>query len=227
MHQQVGNGSLHGYFSNPANEVSAHFWVAKDGTVEQYVDSSAVAWHAKHLNVTYCGTECEGYPDEALTPAQCDGFAAIMAEGAARHGWALRLADAAGQPGLGYHRMPGGVNTACPSQLRVDQRALILELAQTGGAAPPTTQPTRRKGRNMIAATSTGNGYWTTTSDGAIGAFGDAQYAEGAFSPDLTQPGVEVVGIEGHGTDGYWLLASDGSVFAFGSAEFYGRPDRV
>jgi hypothetical protein len=230
MHQQVGNGSLHGYFSNPANEVSAHFWIAKSGAVEQYVDTSVVAWHAKHLNVTYCGAECEGYPDEALTDAQCLAFSEVMAEGAQRHGWALRLAESAGQPGLGYHRMPGGVNTACPSQLRVDQRALILELAQTGGQAPTL----KRKGRTMIAATDTGEGYWTTTHDGAVYAFGDAQFRGSAFDVDPITPGAqpvhvsgEVVGIAGCRNDGYWLLASDGGVFTFGSAQFYGRPDRV
>ena len=58
-------------------------------------------------------------------------------------------------------------------------------------------------------------------------AFGDAQYEEGAFSPDVVPPGAEIVGIAGCGTDGYWLLGSDGSVFAFGSAQYHGRPDRV
>ena len=40
------------------------------------------------------------------------------------------------------------------------------------------------------------------------------------------QPGTEIVGIAGHGTDGYGLKSSDGSIFAFGSAQYYGRPDR-
>jgi hypothetical protein len=230
MHQQVGNGSLYGFFSNPAAQVSAHFWVGKAGAVEQYVDTSVVAWHAKQLNATYVGVECEGYPDEALTPAQVDGFAGIMAEGHGRHGWPLELAEYAPEPGLGYHRMPGGVNTACPSALRVAQRAEILQRA--GGQAPPAAQEWRSE--TMIASTTSGEGYWTVTRDGAVYAFGDAQFAGGAFDLDPDDPGRQpmapgatIVGIAGCGNDGYWLLGSDGGVFAFGSAQFYGRPDRV
>jgi hypothetical protein len=63
------------------------------------------------------------------------------------------------------------------------------------------------------------------SSDGAVGAFGDAEYRGGGFDPDVITG--EVIGIAGRGTDGYWLFASDGGVLAFGSAEFYGRPDRA
>jgi hypothetical protein len=78
----------------------------------------------------------------------------------------------------------------------------------------------------MIASTD-GDGYWTTTSDGAVYAFGDAQFHGGANQPDVVQPGVEIIGIAGRRKDGYWLYASDGSVFAYGSAGFFGRPDRA
>jgi hypothetical protein len=220
MHQQVGYGSLHGYFSGPA-EVSAHFWVAKTGAVEQYADTQVQTWHARNLNDTYVGVECEGYPEEALTEGQLDGFAALMREGHDVHGWPLVLCERDGQAGLGYHRMPGfDSSTQCPSALRLAQRQTILDRA---GAARPAPAPDF--GGNMIASTSTGNGYWTTTRDGAVGAFGDAQYKGGGFSPDIVTG--EIVGIAGRGTDGYWLLASDGGVLAFGSATFLGRPDRV
>jgi hypothetical protein len=85
----------------------------------------------------------------------------------------------------------------------------------------------------MIAET-TGEGYWTTTSDGGVYAFGDAQFRGSAFDVDPETPGAqqvdvtgEIVGIAGHGKDGYWLLGSDGGIFAFGSADYFGRPDRV
>jgi hypothetical protein len=86
----------------------------------------------------------------------------------------------------------------------------------------------------MIASTDTGRGYWTTTGDGAVYAFGDAQFRGSSFDVDPNTPGAqrvevqgEVVGIAGVGRSGYWLLASDGGIFAFGDAQFYGRPDRV
>jgi hypothetical protein len=98
--------------------------------------------------------------------------------------------------------------------------AQVLDMAAGAGRPPPSSS----KGRNMIAATSTGAGYWTVSHDGAVGAFGDAVYAGGGFSPDVVTG--EIVGIAGRGVDGYWLFASDGGVLAFGSAQFYGRPDR-
>jgi len=86
----------------------------------------------------------------------------------------------------------------------------------------------------MIASTESGRGYWTTTSDGGVYAFGDAQFRGSSFDIDPITPGAqavkvtgEIVGIAGVGNDGYWLLASDGGIFSFGSAQFYGRPDRV
>jgi hypothetical protein len=220
LHHQAGNGSLFGFFNNPDSQVSAHFWVAKSGLVEQYVDSETVAWHAKQLNVRYCGVETEGCPgghDEPLTAAQVDALGAIMAEGGARHGWPFMLANADGQPGLGYHRM--AVNTACPCDLRLNARPAILAAAQ-GDA--PGDEPLESEG-NMIASTDDGAGYWTATKDGAVGAFGTAQYKGNALG---NVSGI-IVGIAGRGQDGYWLLASDGGVFAFGSAPYEGRPDRV
>jgi hypothetical protein len=94
-----------------------------------------------------------------------------------------------------------------------------------GGGVVEVPTPAKRRGRNMIASTATGNGYWTVTSDGAVYAFGDARYAGNAFSPDIVSG--EIIGIAGKGNDGYWLYASDGGVFTFGSALFYGRPDRA
>jgi hypothetical protein len=100
-------------------------------------------------------------------------------------------------------------------------------LAMAGGAPGAAPSPSQKKGRQMIAGTG-GEGYWTVTSDGAVGAFGDAEYKGGAFAPDVTQPGVEIIGIAGNGTkNGYWLYASDGSIFSFGTAQFHGRPDRA
>ena len=106
----------------------------------------------------------------------------------------------------------------------------VLAMAM-GGATPA---PTKRKGRNMIAETASGNGYWTATSDGGVYAFGDAQFRGSSFDVDPVTPGAqqvrvtgEIVGIAGKGNDGYWLLASDGGIFTFGTADFHGRPDRV
>ena len=78
----------------------------------------------------------------------------------------------------------------------------------------------------MIASTG-GQGYWTVTSDGAVYAFGNAQYVGGPNRDKVLQPGVTAIGIAGHSNDGYWVEGSDGSIFAYGSAQFQGRPDRA
>lgn len=219
LHHAVMNGSLYNFFNNPANQVSAHFWVAKDGTIEQYVDTDRVAWHGKQLNSRYVGVETEGCTTppyaEPMTNQMVEALARIYAEGNRRHGWPYVLTDTDGKPGFGFHRM--AVNTACPCDIRLNKRQDILNIAQ--GKAP---EPTGWKGQEMIAA-SNGEGYWTTTRDGAVYSFGDAQYRGNALGHVTGQ----IVGITGHNNDGYWLLASDGGVFAFGSANFYGRPDRV
>lgn len=234
LHHAVTNGSLYGFFNNPNAQVSAHFWVAKDGTIEQYVDSETVAWHARQLNDRYCGVETEGCASppyaEPMTDAMVQALGDLYAEGMRRHGWANALANADGELGFGYHRM--AVNTACPCDIRLAKRQPILDIAT--GNVPIVIPP---KGQGMIAHTSTGEGYWCVTHDGAIYAFGDATKPAitvanpsnqpfGSKGGDRLQPGVTIVGIAGHGTDGYWLYASDGSVFAYGSAPFFGRPDR-
>ena len=222
LHHAVANGSLYGTFEN--GDVSAHFWVSQAGEIEQYVDSDVVAWHAMELNGRYCGVETEGCSSpphaDPMSGAMVEALGTLYAEGMRRHGWPAVLSNADGQPGFGYHRM--AVATACPCDVRLNRRPEILAIA-TGGAPPVVAA--KRRGRNMIASTDTGRGYWTVTTDGAVGAFGDAEYAGGGFAPDVITG--EVIGIAGCGNDGYWLMASDGGIFAYGSAQYYGRPDRV
>jgi hypothetical protein len=162
-------------------------------------------------------------PTDPLTDAQVGRFGEILAEGHRRHGWPLALADSASSTGLGYHRMPGGVNTACPSDLRLSRRPEIVAVA--GGSAPAAPSE-QWEDTDMISSTPGGGGYFTVTRDGAVYAFGDAVFRGGANDGHL-QKGRRVVGIAAAAKDGYWLLADDGALFAYGSAQFYGRPDRV
>lgn len=136
LHHAVTNGSLYNFFNNPSNEVSAHFWVAKSGLIEQYVDTATVAWHGKSLNSRYVGVETEGCGSspyaEPMTPAMVDALARLYQEGAQKHGWKNALANSDGQSGFGYHRM--AVSTACPCDVRLNERPNILTKAF--GSAP-------------------------------------------------------------------------------------------
>jgi len=220
LHHAVMNGSLFNFFNNPANQVSAHFWVSQSGLIEQYVDTDRVAWHGKSLNTRYVGVETEGCTAafnyaEPMSQAMVNALANLYGEGHKRHGWPFALSNSDGQPGFGFHRM--AVNTACPCDIRLNQRPTILAIS---AGKPPT--PTTPKIEGEMIASTTGNGYWTTTRDGAVYAFGDAQFHGNAMGKVTGQ----IVGIAGVGTTGYRLLASDGGVFCF-NAPFLGRPDRV
>lgn len=163
LHHAVANGSLYGFFNNPGAQVSAHFWVAKSGLIEQYVDSSVVAWHGRQLNSRYVGVETEGCTSgpayaEPMTDEMAASLARIYAEGAARHGWVNALANADGQRGFGYHRM--AVNTACPCDIRLSRRQDILKRAFGPIKPQPEPEPPKKK---IIQGT--GDGTMTSLED--------------------------------------------------------------
>jgi hypothetical protein len=211
-----------------ARSVSAHFWIPYAGDPVQHVDTGVRAWHGgtEGLNGNCIGVETEGCASapnaDALNDYQVDLFAELMAWAHDTHGVPLQLSEAATTPGLNYHRCQGGFATACPCQVRVDARAEILRRAAGGTVAPA---PTQEEG-NMIASTPGGKGYFTATRDGAVYAFGDAQFKGGANTGHLPK-GRKIVGITAADKDGYWMLSDGGDVYAYGTAQFYGKPDRV
>jgi hypothetical protein len=225
--------SLASYFSNPATQASSHVGIDnKVNTVGEMVQRSQKAWTQANANpycvsAELCGfaswSTAEWQQNHANMLANC---AAWIAEECGAFGIPLKRLNASqaqgGQAGVCQHAdlgAAGGGHWDCGSGFPMDD---VMEMAAGGR---PNVGPTKRKGREMIASTSTGKGYWTTTSDGAVYTFGDAEFHGGANDPPKITG--EVVGIAGKGTNGYWLLASDGGVFAFGSADYMGRPDRV
>ena len=84
LHHAVANESLFTFFNSPSAQVSAHFWVAKDGRIEQYVDTDVVAWHGRNLNGRYVGVETEGCGPaphaEPMTPAMLDAMVRLYAD---------------------------------------------------------------------------------------------------------------------------------------------------
>ncbi|MGC8481300.1 MAG: SpoIID/LytB domain-containing protein, partial [Acidimicrobiales bacterium] len=73
---------------------------------------------------------------------------------------------------------------------------------------------------NDAAASTTGAGYWISTDQGAVYAFGSAQSYGSMAGTRLNKP---IVGMASTPDGkGYWLVASDGGIFSFGDAQFYG-----
>lgn len=143
LHVQQGNNSPYGWFQNPESEASAHFWISKRGTVEQFVSTGIRAWAQGDGNDSYCSVETEGYPQDPLTLEQVNALARLYAWGHRVHGWSYLLAEAPNQHGFGWHGMGGsgyGGHPNCPGVLRRAQRRLILDRA-AAFASPPTTTP--------------------------------------------------------------------------------------
>ena len=138
LHVQVGNGSLRGYFDNPATGASSHFWAAKDGRLEQYVDTDLTAWTQGAGNASYVSVECEGYPSEAMTSAQLVNVATLLDWLAGLYSFLAVGPVAHGMHGFTPHCNPDGTpdvawgNHSCPEALRLAQMPSIVAMAQPG-----------------------------------------------------------------------------------------------
>lgn len=218
--------------ANGSNEVSSQVGIDnKPGVIGEYVHPNNGSWAAAEFNMAGAQAELCAFAEWSSGEwadhgAMLHNLARWLAEESARYGIPLVKLDAGAAQGSG-RGVAGHVDLGARGSNHWDPGpgfpwGDVIALAnEYAGGAPA---PTKRKGRNMIASTSTGEGYWTTTSDGALYAYGDAEGLGGIYPKEING---EIVGIAGCGTDGVWLLASDGGIFALGSAEFMGRPDRV
>jgi peptidoglycan hydrolase-like protein with peptidoglycan-binding domain len=134
LHITTNNFDPYGFFSNPGNQASSTFWVAADGTIEQYIDSDLRSWAQAGGNSSYASVETSGVNGTLMTAAQVSAVARIYAWGHQVHGWPLQLSESPGQPGLGWHGMGGaawGSHYDCPG-VRKGQRQAVLDQARGG-----------------------------------------------------------------------------------------------
>lgn len=141
--------SLHGFF-NAKGCASSHFYVRKDGTVEQYVDTAYRAEADLDGNDATISIETQGGlakpQQEPWTDAQVTALASLFAWAVAEHGIEPRLAkDSKPGPssrGLSWHRLgvdpwrvDGGMRYSlargkvCPGDAKIAQIPTILALA--------------------------------------------------------------------------------------------------
>jgi hypothetical protein len=228
LHHAVMNGSLHGFFSNPNSRVSTHFWVAKDGRLEQYVDTALRCWGGMNLNQSYVQIETEGCATpphaEPMTEAMVNALARLYAEGMARHGWQPRHANANGQPGLGYHRMAGsGANTACICDVRLAMRDSILAKATAGAYAPPSSSPPPQEvDDNMMIRDDVSGGYWVADRLGAVHSYEGAPFLGGVNNAKANAAGYPCVGLAPW-KDGYCLALDWGDAGAANGQDRFRR----
>ena len=150
LHVTTNSASPFGFFSNTSNQASSTWWVAADGSMEQYVQSGTKAWAQAAGNAIYDSVETSGVPSDPLTAAQCESLANLYVWGHKTNNWPFVLAEKPGDPGFGWHGMGGasyGNHPGCPGDARKAQRQGILDRAQqilNGGATPAPSAPVVR-----------------------------------------------------------------------------------
>lgn len=139
LHHAVMTGSLFGVF-NDSREASTHFWLARDGRAEQYVDTGIISWGGVAHNPHAISVETEGCVtpphQEPLSEEQINAFARLLAWAHRTHGIPLKLSESVWDPGFTYHRARGGPSTGCPCDVRLRMRDEIIRRAKSGTPAP-------------------------------------------------------------------------------------------
>ncbi|MEW2127092.1 peptidoglycan recognition family protein [Streptomyces sp. NPDC007259] len=129
-------GTLEGsqaWFNNATAQASSHFGTGKDGELRQWVDTADRAWAQAAGNRTWLSVENEGKGGDALTNAQIDANARVLAWAHREYGVPLQLAKSPSDRGLGYHAMGGaawGGHSQCPGPRIVAQLPTIVARAK-------------------------------------------------------------------------------------------------
>ena len=141
--------SLFDYFATA--DVDSHFYVARDGTIEQYVDTGYVAYAQLDGNATLISVESQGGVTRADAEPWTDAQLASLAR-IARWAHDVEGVPLQGMPnslpasrGIGVHRLgidpwrvAGGerwssvYGKVCPGAAKISQVPLIISLAQDG-----------------------------------------------------------------------------------------------
>jgi len=152
--------SLYGFFSGA--QVCSHFYVRRDGTIEQYIDTSCYSAADLEGNDATISAETQGgvtnADREEWTPQQVDALARIFRWVRETHGVANKIATSSRKgeesKGLSWHRLgvdPWRVNGGmkysnargkiCPGSARIAQIQGIFNASQSGGGVTPVTNP--------------------------------------------------------------------------------------
>lgn len=144
----VMDGSLAGtdaWFRNPTAKASSHFGTGRKGELYQWVDTDDRAWAQAAGNRTWLSVENEGQGGDALTDAQLDRNAEVLAWAHVHDGVPLQVASSPSGYGLGFHAMGGdawGGHSSCPGTRIVAQLPEIVERAkQLVNATPEDDMP--------------------------------------------------------------------------------------
>jgi len=200
--------SLLGYFNTPGKP-SSHFYVRKDGTVEQYVDTDYRAEADYEGNDTTISVETQGgvtdAQNEPWTSEQLTALAHLYAWAIATHGVAAKLATtsrlgeeswglSSHRLGIDPYRVPDGMRYStkygktCPGDTKYRQVPDVFALAtgnppQADQPAPaPVSQPVPRPApRTWVSRGDTGT--LVRELQTLLNAYGAHLAVDGSFGP--------------------------------------------
>lgn len=122
--------SLHDYFNGPSGGVESHFYVLKDGTVQQYRDTAYQADANMAANDFAISIETQGLAAGTWTDAQLASIKALILWCHEVHGVPLVKCPTWDGSGVGYHTLFekewDGRNASCPGPDRIKQFDTVL-----------------------------------------------------------------------------------------------------
>lgn len=141
LHVDAGNsGSLYDYFATKSGGIESHFFIRKDGGVEQYRDTryeadanyKANSFFKNGKRYGFISVETQGLAAGEWTAEQLREIKELLLWAHQTHGIPLRRCPEWDEPGVGYHVMFGApgpwtpVSKSCPGPDRVKQFNNVL-----------------------------------------------------------------------------------------------------
>lgn len=163
--------SLQGWFNNPRAYASSHFYVRRDGTIEQYMDADYISWANGAGNSRSITVETQGMGSGKWTSAQVKSLARIAVWAHDRYGVPMRMMPNSrrSSKGVGYHRqgvdpyrVSGGevwsksYGKICPGHDRVKQVDDVVATA-TGSRIKPVANIEKKPVKRPKAKAGTKN----------------------------------------------------------------------
>ena len=149
--QGDNQGGTDSWFQNPSAVVSAHFSIAKDGTVHQYVDTNQMAYTEMAYNSESISIEHSGYTGDFLTPQQIASDRELLLWIHETH--KIRMVHTTnpndplgGVIGHGELGVLGGNHPLCPGAHILSDIVRILDEPPLKPVAPPVVHPVLKLG---------------------------------------------------------------------------------
>lgn len=178
LHVDAGDAaSLYYFFRDRSGGVESHFFVRKDGVVEQYRDTAVEAdanlngnsfWR-NNVRYGYVSIETQGYGDGKWTPAQLVSIKALLLWLVETHGFPLQVCETPTDPGVGFHTLFGSpsewtpVAKSCPGPARIEQFIdVLVPWMKANPASPILPMPglRRRLRRRLRSAKNEAHKAW-------------------------------------------------------------------